>query len=241
MKNFFRQLFSQNVPALVSMALLVLVPLAGSSALLTLFYSHTGLLENLSIPEQVLYFVVVAFTMSVALTPTTFIALITGFFFGWAGFPGMVAAYLAALVIARFIAERIDHGKLWAFLHRFDKVSVALHELDRQQFGLIVMTRLSPILPFALMNFVLSLMQVRQRDYLLGSLIGMLPRTTFFYLLGTQGQKIIDLLQDPGADSSYQLFVIGLILISMFGLLYFFTKAIRKAMNKKDFHSSDEK
>ncbi len=241
MIKFIRQLLQQNLSAFVSMALLAVIPLVGSSALLTVFYNNPALLDNLTWWQEVLYFLVVAITMALALTPTTFVALISGFIFGWSGFPGMVAAYIAALIIARLIANSIDHGKLWAFLHRFDKVSVALHELDRQQFGVIVMTRLSPVLPFALMNFVLSLMQVRQRDYLLGSIIGMLPRTTFFYLLGTQGQQLLELLQNPGTDSSYQLFVIGLVLVSMFGLLYFFTRAIRKALNKKDYHASDEK
>ena len=42
---------------------------------------------------MLLYFAVVSFTMAFALTPTTFVALVTGFYLGWQGFPGVVVSY----------------------------------------------------------------------------------------------------------------------------------------------------
>ena len=94
------------------------------------------------------------------------------------------------------------------------------------------MSRLSPVLPFALMNFVLSLMQVRKRDYLYGSLLGMLPRTTFFYWLGTQAKQLYELLQNPTAGNQQQLLFLGLLIISVFGIIYYLTRAVQKALRK---------
>ncbi|MFC7667743.1 hypothetical protein ACFQT0_10365 [Hymenobacter humi] len=49
--------------------------------------------------SSLLYFVVIAITMAFAFTPTTFVAIVTGYYFGWLGLPGMVVAYALASVI----------------------------------------------------------------------------------------------------------------------------------------------
>ena len=119
----FRQLLSQNASTFVSMGLLMVVPFLGSSALLAFFFYYNQVLQSLNFGGALLYFLVITLTMTLALTPTTFMAIITGYYFGWAGFPGMVAAYAGALLLARLITNQLDHGKLWRFLHRFPKVA----------------------------------------------------------------------------------------------------------------------
>jgi hypothetical protein len=59
---------------------------------------------------------------------------------------------------------------------------------------------------------------------------GMLPRTLFFFWVGTQAQNIIGLLNNPDAGNQGKILVIGLIIISVFGLYYIFNKALKKAL-----------
>lgn len=228
--SMLRTFIRENASSFVSMLLLVVVPLVVSSTAAYFLYQYEGLLQNLSWLQMLLYFVVISITMSLALTPTTFVALVSGFYLGWQGFPGVVVSYGIAALIGYSLARLIDHGKMMAFLNRFDKTMYLMQELRDQSWSLIFLTRISPVLPFALMNFVLSLLQVDKKRFFLASIIGMLPRTLFFFWIGTQASDVIKLLQDPDSGKGGQLLMISLIIISIGGLYFIFDKALKKAL-----------
>ena len=227
-----KELIFKNASTFFSMLLLVVVPVLVSSTLAFYLYQYQELLQSLEPWETILYFVVVAFTMAFALTPTTFVALVTGFYFGWPGFLGVVVAYGLAALMGYGVAQLIDQGKMLAFLHRFKKTGAVMDELREQSWSLIILSRISPVLPFAFMTFVLSLLRVDRIKFLLASMVGMLPRTLFFFWVGTQAQDIITLLNDPDTGKEGKLLVIGLIIISLFGLYYIFNKALKKALRR---------
>lgn len=229
----FKQLFQKNLGTFVSMALLVLVPVLFSSSLAFVLYQYQHWLQDLSIGQMLLYFIAVSFTMAFALTPTTFVALVTGFYLGWSGFPGVVVSYGIASLMGYGLAQIIDHGKLIKFISHFDKAAAVMEELKHQSWSLIILTRISPVLPFALMTFVLAMMNVNKRKFLFASIVGMLPRTLFFFWVGTQAQDIIALLQNPDTGKEGQILVIVLILVSLFGLYFLFNRALKKALAKR--------
>ncbi|WP_460584278.1 TVP38/TMEM64 family protein [Hymenobacter arcticus] len=212
------------------MGLLLAVPLLGSAAVLGLLYEQPDLLRNLTLGQSLLYFAVAGLLMATALTPTTFVAIITGFYFGWGGLPGMVVAYALASAIGYELARRLDHGKLRAVLHHFPKADAVLAELQNQSWSLILLTRLSPVLPFALMTFVLAIVGVPRRRFLAASVIGMLPRSLFFYWLGTKAQDVLALLHDPEQGLASKLVLIGLVAASLFGLFVVFNRALQRVL-----------
>ncbi len=230
--RFLRELFQKNFSTLLTLFLLVAVPLLGSGALLGLLYERPELLTHLGLGQAVLYFAVVALTMAFALTPTTFVAIATGYYFGWAGLPGMVVAYALAAALGYELALRLDHGKLRGFLGHFPKAGAVLDELQQQSWSLIVLTRLSPVLPFALMTFVLALVQVPRRRFLLASVAGMLPRSLFFFWLGTQAQDVLALLRNPDQGVLSKAVLLGLVAASLFGLFFVFNHALQRALRR---------
>ncbi|WP_233507777.1 TVP38/TMEM64 family protein [Adhaeribacter pallidiroseus] len=171
--------------------------------------------------------------MAFAITPTTFVAIITGFYLGWSGFPGVVISYGLASLIGYGLAQIIDHGKLIRFISHFEKAAAIMSELKNQSWSLIILTRISPVLPFALMTFVLAMMKVEKRKFFLASIVGMLPRTLFFFWLGTQAQDVIALLQNPDTGKSGQILLLLLIIVSLLGLYFLFNRALKKALEKK--------
>jgi uncharacterized membrane protein YdjX (TVP38/TMEM64 family) len=227
-----RNFIQENVSTVVSMLLLVVVPVVVSSTLAIYLYQYQETLSNLSIWQMILYFIVVSFTMAFALTPTTFVALVSGFYLGWQGFPGIVISYGIAALIGYSLAQFIDHGKMMGFMNRFEKARNLMQELRNDSWSLIFLTRISPVLPFALMNFVLSLLQINRVRFFLASIVGMLPRTLFFFWIGTQANDIINLLQDPDSGGSGKLLMIALIIISIGGLYFIFDRALKKALQK---------
>ena len=227
-----RTFIRENAPSFISMLLLVVVPIAVSSSAAVYLYQNETLLQDLSWPQMLLYFVVISITMSLALTPTTFVALVSGFYLGWPGFVGVVVSYGIASLIGYTLARLIDHGKMMSFLNRFEKTMYLMQELRDQSWSLIFLTRISPVLPFALMNFVLSLLQVDKTKFFLASMIGMLPRTLFFFWVGTQASDVIKLLQDPGSNKGSQLLITALVYISAGGLYFVFDHSLKRALRK---------
>jgi uncharacterized membrane protein YdjX (TVP38/TMEM64 family) len=232
MFRLLRELFQKNFSTLLTMFLLVAVPLLGSASLLGVLATHQELLHQLSAGQVLLYFVVIAFTMAFALTPTTFVAIVTGYYFGWAGLPGMVLAYALAAAIGYELALRLDHGKLRHFLHLFPKAEAVLGELQNQSWQLILLTRLSPVLPFALMTFVLAIVGVPRKRFLAASVLGMLPRSLFFYWLGTEASNVLALLQDPVGKDRKSVVLVGLVAASLFGLYFVFNQALQRALRR---------
>jgi uncharacterized membrane protein YdjX (TVP38/TMEM64 family) len=55
----------------------------------------------------------------------------------------------------------------------------------KEGFKVVLLTRLSPILPFNLLNFAFGLTKISFRDYLLASWIGMLPSAVLYLYIGT--------------------------------------------------------
>lgn len=233
MLAFLRTLFQKNFSTFLTMLLLVAVPLLGSSSLLVLLYERQALLQHLTLGQSVLYFVVVSLTMALALTPTTFVAIVSGYFLGWPGLPGMVAAYALAATLGYELALRLDQGKLRDFLLGFPKAGAVLSELHQQSWQLIVLTRLSPVLPFALMTFVLALVGVPRGRFLGASVLGMLPRSLFFYWLGTEASDVLALLRNPDQGTASKLLLLGLVVASLLGLYLLFNRALKRALARQ--------
>jgi uncharacterized membrane protein YdjX (TVP38/TMEM64 family) len=230
--TFLRELFQKNFSTLLTMFLLVAVPLVGSASLVVVLARHQELLHNLSNWQFLAYFALMGFTMAIALTNSTFVVIVTGYFLGWGGLPGMVAAYALAAALGYELARRLDHGKLRAFLHHFPKADAVLGELQNHSWQLILLTRLSPVLPFALMTFVLAIVGVPRGRFLTASILGMLPRSLFFYWLGTQAQDVLALLKNPDEGTLSKLVLVGLVIASILGLYVVFNKALRKVLSR---------
>ncbi|HEX8504128.1 MAG TPA: VTT domain-containing protein [Hymenobacter sp.] len=230
--KFLRELFRKNFSTLLSMLLLVAVPLVGSSSLTFVLYKNQEFLENLTSAQSLLYFVIVGVAMAFSLVNTTAVVLVTGFYLGWSGFPGMVVAYALAALVGYQIAATLDHGKMLTFLGHFPKAEAVMRELKTDSLSLIILIRLSPVTPFALMTFILAVMGVERPRFLIGSVVGMLPRSLFFYWLGTKAQDVFTLLKDPGTGTTGKLLLIGLVVASFFGLYYLFNQALKRALSK---------
>ena len=230
--NALRELIRENRSTLVSLFLLIAVPVVASSFLIYFFYEHQQAFMNLHFWQMLVFFLVASLTMAFALTPTTFVALISGFFLGWEGFPGVVVSYGIAALIGYKVAQLIDHGRMTAFINHFPKAAIVMEELKNHSWELILLSRISPVLPFAFMTFVLSIIKVPLKKFLVASMAGMLPRTLFFFWVGTQASDLLELLQDPNEGVFGKVLLIGLVVISLFGLYYLLNNAIKKALKR---------
>jgi uncharacterized membrane protein YdjX (TVP38/TMEM64 family) len=117
----------------------------------------------------------------VAFVPGTILTLVAGATFGV--LVGSITVSIAstlgatlAFLVGRYLArERV--ARLVAGNARFAAVDEAV---GRQGLKIVLLTRLSPVFPFNLLNFSYGLTRVRLRDYVLGSWVGMAPGTVMY-------------------------------------------------------------
>ncbi|WP_257294757.1 TVP38/TMEM64 family protein [Endozoicomonas sp. YOMI1] len=218
--------FRKNRQILSLMGLLSITSLFGSTLVTTLAITWQDALYTLSISQWAWLFSASALTMALALTPSTLIALISGYFLGWTAFFYILISYPAASVIGYLIGKSLDHGKLMNTLPPNSHIHLILDELKHHhQWPMVILTRISPVLPFSLMNLVLPAIGIRLHTFLIAGFIGMLPRTLFALWAGMQARDLFSLLKKPTQGNLSVIVMVMASILSIGGLLYLAQKA----------------
>lgn len=217
--------FRKNRQILSLMGLLSITSLFGSTLVTTLAITWQDTLDTLSISQWAWLFSASALTMALALTPSTLIALISGYFLGWTALFYILISYPAASVLGYLVGKSLDHGKLMRTLPPNSRIHLILEELQHHQWPLVVLTRISPVLPFSLMNLVLPVIGIRLPAFLIAGFIGMLPRTLFALWAGMQARDLISLLNNPTQGNLSVIVMVIASILSIGGLLYLAQKA----------------
>jgi uncharacterized membrane protein YdjX (TVP38/TMEM64 family) len=233
LSNFLKDLLRTNRRSALLALWMAVVPLTVSSLVAVLALRYENQIQAFAPPEWALYFLLSCLTMALALTPTTFIALLSGFFLGMVSSFFVIPAYLAASFLGYQLTRLIDNGHFLQTIRglpggRGEKALRLLEGIRQNQLGLIIMARISPVLPFALMNVMLPIAGVRLREFLLAGTAGMLPRTLFFIWLGGQAQELQTLIEEGGEGSLSQVMFILLLAVSVMGLLYYARRILKK-------------
>ena len=149
--------------------------------------------------QQVLMYVgVFVVSAGFGLLPTYAQALFGGYLLRdmLLGVPAALAGFGGASVIGYIIARRLGREKVQAEFDRHPKARVVQQALVGRGFwptlGIVTLVRVPPNSPFSLTNLVLATAGVSKRVYLIGTLVGMAPRTAIVVWLGTQIQSWAD-------------------------------------------------
>jgi uncharacterized membrane protein YdjX (TVP38/TMEM64 family) len=90
---------------------------------------------------------------------------------------GAAAAFLVGRYLARdWVARKVEDNS------KFKAIDDAV---GREGWKIVVLTRLSPIFPFNLLNYAFGLTKVGLRDYVVASWAGMIPGTLMFVYIGS--------------------------------------------------------
>jgi uncharacterized membrane protein YdjX (TVP38/TMEM64 family) len=221
--------FKKNTFTILYTFFLGLMPLLASSSLSYWIITHEQEVHLFSTQAWCIAYLLACFSMAFALTPTTFIALLSGYFLAWKALIPLALSYWIASYLGYKITQLIDGGKFLNILSEKPKVKQILANLQKDEFKIILLARLSPVLPFAVTNVLFSFSGTKLKNFLSAGFIGMLPRTILSVWLGTQAQEIRKLIEHPSQGSIAQFFILGLIIFSLLGLGYFIKKAVKFA------------
>ena len=151
--------------------------------------------------------VVLAYILSTVLfIPGSALTIGSGTLFGLATgfavvFLGANLGALCSFLLARTLLR--DKVANWAAANpKFRSLDQAI---GKQGFKMVLLTRLSPVFPFVLLNYFLGLTAVRTAPYVLANLIGMLPATFLFVYIGAAARDALAGQMDASAGFYQQI------------------------------------
>lgn len=151
---------------------------------------------------------------SVLFFPAALLTLVGGFTFGFAKTLiavslGSTVGATSAFLAGRTLLRRLIEHKVASDV-RFRVLDAAVAE---QGFKIVMLTRLSPVLPFNLLNYAFGLTKVRLRDFVLASWIGMFPGTVLYVSIGSAAKSLSDILagRSEGGVAQKVLFGVGVV------------------------------
>lgn len=143
----------------------------------------------------VLFVLTFALLGGVAFAPTYTTSAIAGWTFGFrAGFPAVLVGTLGGAILCYAGARRIGADRVrWIFGRhpKWEVVRRALCEADATRtLWLVFLLRLSPVLPFGTTNVLLATTGVRVGVYMLGTLLGLIPRMGLVALAAAGAEQL---------------------------------------------------
>lgn len=151
----------------------------------------------------VIVYIAVYITATVLFIPGSVITLGAGFIYGvvygsiYVSIGSTIGAFFAFLVgryLARgWIERRVAGNK------QFAAIDTAV---GKEGWKIVLLTRLSPVMPFNLLNYSYGLTGIRAGHYFLASWIGMMPGTVMWVYIGTLFGSLATIGTDSGAATN---------------------------------------
>ncbi|MBD2490198.1 TVP38/TMEM64 family protein [Aulosira sp. FACHB-615] len=168
---------------------------------------------------------------TVAFLPGSILTLGAGVVFGvvWGSlyvFIGATLGATAAFLVGRYLARNWVANKI----SNHQNFSAIDRAVSREGLKIVLLTRLSPIFPFNLLNYAFGVTGVSLKDYFIGS-IGMIPGTIMYVYIGSLAGNLA-LIGTEGQPSNstvqWAIRVIGF--IATVAVTVYVTRIARKAL-----------
>ncbi|KAG7013587.1 hypothetical protein SDJN02_23754, partial [Cucurbita argyrosperma subsp. argyrosperma] len=171
--------------------------------------------------------------LTVLAVPASILTLGGGYLFGLpVGFVadsiGATVGAGAAFLLGRTIGKSFVVSKLKDY-PQFHSVAIAI---NRSGFKIVLLLRLVPLLPFNMLNYLLSVTPVSLGEYMLASWLGMMPITLALVYVGTTLKDLSDVTHGWGELSKTRLafIILGLVVSAL--LAYCITRVAKAALEK---------
>jgi uncharacterized membrane protein YdjX (TVP38/TMEM64 family) len=182
----------------------------------------------------VLAFAVLFVVATVLMLPASVLTLAAGFVWGplvglLIVLPSAVLASTVAFWLSRSVGRKWVEGRV--------RASPRFRAIDEAVGGgglrLVLLLRLSPLVPFNVLNPTLGLTKVSARDFVVGSIIGMAPGALLYLYLGslvTSASELLSGARPTAGPVGTVLYVVGLVATVV--VMVWVTSAARAALAK---------
>jgi len=186
-------------------------------------------------------FIVLYIFATVAFLPGSILTLgagvVFGVFFGTVYvFIGATLGAIAAFLVGRYFARDWIAQKI-AGNQKFKAIDQAV---GQEGFKIVLLTRLSPIFPFFLLNYAYGITGVSLKDYAIAS-VGMIPGTITFVYIGSLAGNLATLgTQTPTINPALEWTIRIIGFMATVAVTFYVTKLARKALDTAVFASKND-
>ncbi|HEX2152029.1 MAG TPA: TVP38/TMEM64 family protein [Stellaceae bacterium] len=153
----------------------------------------------------VLYVAIYA-VATVLLAPGALLTIAGGFAYGFWGLPVVLAAATIGASLAFLVARHVARDRVRRVLETRRDIAAIDRAIAAGGWKIVLLFRLSPLIPFNLQNYLFGVTSVPFRHYLAATVIGIAPATTLFVYVGALGGTALD-----GGPAVWALFGAGLL------------------------------
>ena len=186
-------------------------------------------------------FIILYILATIAFVPGSLLTLgagvVFGVFFGSLYvFIGATLGAIAAFLVGRYFARDWIAQKI-AGNQKFKAIDQAV---GKEGFKIVLLTRLSPIFPFFLLNYAYGVTGVSLKDYAIAS-VGMIPGTIMFVYIGSLAGNLATLgtqTQTVNPVLEWTIRIIGF--LATVAVTLYVTKLARKALDEAVFDPKND-
>ncbi len=181
-----------------------------------------------------LAFMAIYIVATVAFLPGSILTLGAGVIFGIAMgsvyvFVGATLGAIAAFLVGRYLARGWVSQKI-AGNQNFSAIDQAV---AHEGFKIVLLTRLSPVFPFNLLNYAFGITGVGLKDYALGS-VGMIPGTIMYVYIGSLAGDLARIGTESQAANPIAQWAIRIVgLVATVAVTVYVTRVARQALAQK--------
>lgn len=212
--------------ALVGIAVILCIAGATSGSSFTSWLSDFSVtLRGYGLTGVILFLgMYVAATM--VFVPAWTLSLAAGLLYGVWGIPLSWAAMMAGACIAFPLARSVLAGPVQMAIRQRPRLVLVADVIDQEGWRMVLLIRISGIVPFGLQNYVLGVTRIGFLPFLLASAIGVLPSILLYAGAGAFGQATIS---DPGTNF-LKMAVLALSVAAAVALVLVTTRRIREKL-----------
>ena len=136
---------------------------------------------------------IIIYTIGAIFIPSTPFKIIAGLFFGfqYGLFLVMVGGLLSSIIVFHISrklgkewVEKILEHRYLTLLNKYNK------RLETGAVWDVILLRITPVMPLNILSVLLGISRINERDYTIGTFVGLLPSATLTVYLGTLLTKI---------------------------------------------------
>ncbi|TVP78731.1 MAG: TVP38/TMEM64 family protein [Gemmatimonadales bacterium] len=171
---------------------------------------------------------------TVAFIPGSILTLAAGAVFGITQgvlyvFAGAVLGSTAAFLVGRHLAR----DRIRAKVSEDPRFSAIDRAIGREGLKIVTLLRLTPVMPYNLLNYALGLTDVRLRDYVIGAL-GMLPGTLLYVYSGRVAGDIATAAAGEAVERGWGYWVVLVLgLLATVAVTVLVTRIARRALARE--------
>ncbi|MEM7590004.1 MAG: TVP38/TMEM64 family protein [Cyanobacteria bacterium P01_A01_bin.83] len=177
-------------------------------------------------------FILIYMIATVAFLPGSILTLGAGVLFGVV--QGSIYVFIGATIgatLAFLVGRYLARGWISRKIAGNQKFSAIDQAVGKEGLKIVLLTRLSPIFPFNLLNYGLGVTGVSLKDYILAS-VGMIPGTVMYVYIGSLAGSIATIGGETNANpvAQWTIRIVGF--IATVAVTLYVTKIARKALDE---------